>query len=39
MAGSSEILIEYTYTIRINVSSLNLDAKSIIVQYAPFETD
>jgi len=39
MAASGEIRIEYIYTVRITVSSINLDAKYISAQYAPFETN
>jgi hypothetical protein len=39
MAASGSIRIEYIYTIRIIVSSINLDAKYIIAQFAPFEAD
>jgi hypothetical protein len=39
MAASGSIRIEYIYTIRITVSSINLDAKYISAQFAPFETD
>ncbi len=39
MAASGEIRVEYIYTVRITVSSINLDAKYISAQYAPFETD
>jgi hypothetical protein len=39
MAASGSIRIEYIYTIRITVSSINLDAKYIIVRFAPLETD
>jgi hypothetical protein len=39
MAASGSIRIEYIYTIRITVSSINLDAKYISAQLAPFETD
>jgi hypothetical protein len=34
MAASGSILIEYIYTIRITVSSINLDANYIIAQFA-----
>jgi hypothetical protein len=33
MAASGEIRIEYIYTIRISVSSINLDAKSISYKF------
>jgi hypothetical protein len=33
MAASGEIRIDYIYTIRITVSSINLDAKSIIRKF------
>jgi hypothetical protein len=36
MAASGEILIEYIYTIRITVSTINLDAKSISQQIPAF---
>jgi len=39
VAASGSIRIEYIYTIRITVSSINLDAKYISAQFAPFETD
>jgi hypothetical protein len=39
MAASGSIPIEYIYTIRITVSSINLDAKYISVQFAALETD
>jgi len=39
MAASGSIRIEYIYTIRITVSSINLDAKYIIAQFALLETD
>jgi hypothetical protein len=35
MAASGSIRIEYIYTIRITVSSINLDAKYISAQFAP----
>jgi hypothetical protein len=39
MAASGSIRIGYIYTIRIMVSSINLDAKYISIRFAPFETD
>lgn len=39
MAGSSKILVKYSYTIRITVSSISLDTKYITAQFALFETD
>jgi hypothetical protein len=39
MAASGSIRIKNIYTIRITASSINLDAKYIIAQFAPFEPD
>jgi hypothetical protein len=39
MAASGSIRIEYIYTIRIMVSSINLDAKYISIRFAPFQRD
>ncbi|UGY16256.1 hypothetical protein [Bradyrhizobium septentrionale] len=39
MAGSDEIRIEYTYTIRITASSINLDTKYITAKHPLFEAD
>jgi hypothetical protein len=39
MAASGSIRIEYIYTIRIIVSSINLDAQDISALFAPFEPD
>jgi hypothetical protein len=39
MAASGSIRVEYIYTIRIIVSSINFDTKYIIARFAPLETD
>jgi hypothetical protein len=39
MAASGSIRIEHIYTIRITVSSINLDATYITAQFAPFVAD
>jgi hypothetical protein len=39
MAASDPICMGYIYTIRIIVSSINLDAQDISAQFAPFEPD